>query len=103
MVGYERRTWLTHYGYATSEGMRTSDWRFLTRFALLLTPYLWFNEGMSRGQGMRLTYYGYSAFSIEATKTVIVDPGQDLHWRRIGPLLPKPAFDIEQMFDIDIL
>jgi len=41
---------------------------------------------------MRLTYYGYNAFSIEATMTVIVDPGQDLHWRRIGPLLPKETW-----------
>jgi L-ascorbate metabolism protein UlaG (beta-lactamase superfamily) len=41
---------------------------------------------------MRLTYYGYNAFFIEATKIVILDPGQDLHRRRIGPLLPRVAW-----------
>jgi L-ascorbate metabolism protein UlaG (beta-lactamase superfamily) len=41
---------------------------------------------------MKLTYYGYNAFLFEATKIVIVDPGQDLHWRRIGPLLPRATW-----------
>ena len=41
---------------------------------------------------MKLTYYGYNAFLIKATKTVIVDPGQDLHWRRIGSLLPRATW-----------
>ena len=41
---------------------------------------------------MRLTYYGYNAFVIEADRTVIVDPGQDLHWRRLCPLVPRAVW-----------
>jgi L-ascorbate metabolism protein UlaG (beta-lactamase superfamily) len=39
---------------------------------------------------MRLTYYGYNAFVIEGEgKTLIIDPGQHLHWRRLDPLIPQ--------------
>lgn len=38
---------------------------------------------------MKLTYYGYNAFIIEGEgKTIILDPGQDLHWRRLDSLIP---------------
>jgi L-ascorbate metabolism protein UlaG (beta-lactamase superfamily) len=38
---------------------------------------------------MRLTYYGYNAFVVEAGGcTILVDPGQDLHWRRLNSLIP---------------
>ena len=38
---------------------------------------------------MKLTYYGYNAFVIEGEgKTIILDPGQDLHWRRLNSLIP---------------
>ena len=38
---------------------------------------------------MRVTYYGYNAFVIEADSLfVIVDPGMNLHWRHLGPLVP---------------
>lgn len=39
---------------------------------------------------MKLTYYGYNAFVIEGEgKTLIIDPGQHLHWRRLDPLVPR--------------
>lgn len=39
---------------------------------------------------MRLSYYGYNAFVIEAEgTTVLLDPGQDLHWRRLDSLIPR--------------
>ena len=39
---------------------------------------------------MRLTYYGYNAFVIESDgRTLILDPGQHLHWRRLDPLIPE--------------
>ena len=39
---------------------------------------------------MRLTYYGYNAFVIKGEgKTLILDPGQHLHWRRLDPLIPE--------------
>ena len=42
---------------------------------------------------MRLTYYGYNAFVIEGEgKTIILDPGQDLHWRRLDSLIPRPLW-----------
>ena len=38
---------------------------------------------------MRFTYYGYNAFAIEdGGKTILLDPGQDLHWRRLNSLVP---------------
>jgi L-ascorbate metabolism protein UlaG (beta-lactamase superfamily) len=44
---------------------------------------------MDKSRSIRLTYYGYNAFTLQATKRIIIDPGQDLHWRRLGPLIPK--------------
>ena len=42
---------------------------------------------------MRLTYYGYNAFVIEVEDQVIIlDPGQDLHWRRLNSLIPRPLW-----------
>ena len=39
---------------------------------------------------MRFTYYGYNAFVVEsAGKTIILDPGQNLHWRRLNSLIPR--------------
>jgi L-ascorbate metabolism protein UlaG (beta-lactamase superfamily) len=39
---------------------------------------------------MKLTYYGYNAFVIEAQGlTALLDPGQHLHWRRLDPLIPR--------------
>jgi L-ascorbate metabolism protein UlaG (beta-lactamase superfamily) len=39
---------------------------------------------------MKLTYYGYNAFVIESkSRTVLLDPGQDLHWRRMSSLIPR--------------
>ena len=39
---------------------------------------------------MRLTHYGYNAFVIESEdKTVILDPGQDLYWRRFDSLVSR--------------
>ena len=39
---------------------------------------------------MKLTYYGYNGFVIEGKgKTVILDPGQDLYWRRLDSLIPR--------------
>ena len=39
---------------------------------------------------MKLTYYGYNAFVIEGEgKTIILDPGQNLHWRRLNSLIPR--------------
>ncbi len=38
---------------------------------------------------MRVTYYGYNAFVVEGgDKTIIFDPGQNLHWRRLNSLIP---------------
>jgi L-ascorbate metabolism protein UlaG (beta-lactamase superfamily) len=38
---------------------------------------------------VRFTYYGYNAFVIEGGgKTIIVDPGQNLHWRHLDSLVP---------------
>jgi L-ascorbate metabolism protein UlaG (beta-lactamase superfamily) len=42
---------------------------------------------------MKLTYYGYNAFVIQgAGKTIILDPGRDLHWRRLASLIPPPRW-----------
>jgi len=42
---------------------------------------------------MRFAYYGYNAFVIEGEgKTVILDPGQDLHWRRLNSLVPRQVW-----------
>ena len=39
---------------------------------------------------MRFTYYGYNAFVIEGGgKKILVDPGQNLHWRRLNSLIPR--------------
>jgi L-ascorbate metabolism protein UlaG (beta-lactamase superfamily) len=39
---------------------------------------------------VKITYYGYNALLIEGDgKTVVVDPGRDLHWRRLGPLVTR--------------
>jgi L-ascorbate metabolism protein UlaG (beta-lactamase superfamily) len=39
---------------------------------------------------MRLNYYGYNAFAIAGEgKNIILDPGQDLHWRRLNSLIPR--------------
>lgn len=39
---------------------------------------------------MRFTYYGYNAFVVEAgDKTILIDPGQDLHWRQLNSLVPR--------------
>jgi L-ascorbate metabolism protein UlaG (beta-lactamase superfamily) len=38
---------------------------------------------------MRVTFYGYNAFVIEVDNLLlIVDPGMNLHWRHLGPLVP---------------
>jgi len=38
---------------------------------------------------MRFTYYGYNAFVVEGDgKTILLDPGQNLHWRRLNSLIP---------------
>jgi L-ascorbate metabolism protein UlaG (beta-lactamase superfamily) len=43
---------------------------------------------------MKLTYYGYNAFIIEGEgKTIILDPGQDLHWRRLNSLIPRRLWE----------
>ena len=43
---------------------------------------------------MKLTYYWYNAFVIEGEgKTVILDPGQDLHWRRLNSLIPRQLWE----------
>ncbi len=43
---------------------------------------------------MKLTYYGYNAFVIEGEgKTIILDPGQDLHWRRLNSLIPPRLWE----------
>jgi L-ascorbate metabolism protein UlaG (beta-lactamase superfamily) len=42
---------------------------------------------------MRITYYGYNAFIIEGgRRTIFLDPGQDLHWRRLNSLVPRRAW-----------
>jgi len=42
---------------------------------------------------MKLTYYGHNAFVIEGEgKTVFLDPGQDLHWRRLNLPIPCPLW-----------
>ena len=42
---------------------------------------------------MRVSYYGYNAFVIEAAGTkLFIDPGQDLHWRRLNALIPRPLW-----------
>jgi L-ascorbate metabolism protein UlaG (beta-lactamase superfamily) len=42
---------------------------------------------------MRLTYYGYNAFLVEGDgNTIIIDPGQNLHWRRLDSLIPRPIW-----------
>jgi L-ascorbate metabolism protein UlaG (beta-lactamase superfamily) len=43
---------------------------------------------------MKFTYYGYNAFVIESEgKTLILDPGQDLHWRRFrSSLIPNSVW-----------
>jgi L-ascorbate metabolism protein UlaG (beta-lactamase superfamily) len=39
---------------------------------------------------VRLTYYGYNAFVVEGEgKSVVLDPGQNLYWRRMDSLVPK--------------
>jgi L-ascorbate metabolism protein UlaG (beta-lactamase superfamily) len=39
---------------------------------------------------VRITYYWYNAFVLEGDgKRLIIDPGQDLHWRRLNSLIPK--------------
>jgi L-ascorbate metabolism protein UlaG (beta-lactamase superfamily) len=43
---------------------------------------------------MQLTYYGYNAFIIKGrARTIIMDPGQDLHWRRLSSLVPKTLWE----------
>lgn len=43
---------------------------------------------------MKLTYYWYNAFVIEGEgKTIILDPGQDLHWRRLNSLIPRQLWE----------
>lgn len=39
---------------------------------------------------MRFTYYGYNAFVVEGEEsTILIDPGQNLHWRRLNSLIPR--------------
>ena len=39
---------------------------------------------------MRFTYYGYNAFVVEGGgQTILIDPGQNLHWRRLNSLIPR--------------
>lgn len=39
---------------------------------------------------MRVTFYGYNSFVLEGQeKTLIVDPGRNLHWRRLNSLIPR--------------
>lgn len=43
---------------------------------------------------MKLTYYWYNAFVIEGEgKTIILDPGRDLHWRRFNSLIPGQLWE----------
>lgn len=43
---------------------------------------------------MKLTYYGYNAFIIEGEgQTIILDPGRDLHWRRLNSLIPRQLWE----------
>lgn len=43
---------------------------------------------------MKLTYYWYNAFVIEGEgKTIILDPGRDLHWRRFNSLVPHLTWE----------
>jgi L-ascorbate metabolism protein UlaG (beta-lactamase superfamily) len=43
---------------------------------------------------MKLTYYWYNAFVIEGEgETIIMDPGQDLHWRRLNSLIPRQLWE----------
>jgi L-ascorbate metabolism protein UlaG (beta-lactamase superfamily) len=43
---------------------------------------------------MKLTYCWYNAFVIEGEgKTIIMDPGQDLHWRRLNSLIPHQLWE----------
>ena len=43
---------------------------------------------------MKLTYYWYNAFVIEGeSKTLIIDPGQYLHWRRLNSLIPRQLWE----------
>ena len=38
---------------------------------------------------MRFIYYGYNAFVMEGVgKTILIDPGQNLHWHRLDSLIP---------------
>ena len=47
---------------------------------------------------MKITYYGYNALLIEGDgKTVVVDPGRDLHWRRLGPLVPRVVWSLTDL------
>jgi L-ascorbate metabolism protein UlaG (beta-lactamase superfamily) len=42
---------------------------------------------------MRFTFYGYNAFVIEGGgKTILIDPGQNLHWRRLDSLIPRQTW-----------
>jgi L-ascorbate metabolism protein UlaG (beta-lactamase superfamily) len=43
---------------------------------------------------MKLTYYWYNAFVMEGEgKTIILDPGRDLHWRRFNSLIPRQLWE----------
>jgi L-ascorbate metabolism protein UlaG (beta-lactamase superfamily) len=44
---------------------------------------------MSEESSMRVTYYGYNAFTIEADNLlVIIDPGMNLDWKHLRSLVP---------------
>jgi L-ascorbate metabolism protein UlaG (beta-lactamase superfamily) len=39
---------------------------------------------------VKLTYFGYNAFILEGSeRTILLDPGQDLHWKRLNSLIPR--------------
>jgi len=49
---------------------------------------------LSERDSMRLIYYGYNALVIEGEgKTLILDPGQDLHWRQLNSLILRQLWE----------
>jgi L-ascorbate metabolism protein UlaG (beta-lactamase superfamily) len=47
---------------------------------------------------MRFTYYGYNAFVVTGGgQTVLIDPGQNLHWRRLNSLIPPQIWPMADL------
>lgn len=47
---------------------------------------------------MRVTYYGYNAFVVEGhRRTILLDPGQHLHWRRLNSLIPRQRWSLADL------